>query len=618
MVNSFVPLFDSASTLTKHLDSMVEEDSKSAVELVEEPLQDLDEGSDDDFLYEELEVESEDDVEDNYSEDLDGIIRSLQTAKAEEQTSKDDPESKAPGEVTRRPEVIDDFFRNFLVKMNLTRTLESFETEWYEMKATGRLEEENIGNVPDIYILNQQLQDVISTLRSELRSARAIADKATSTWDKFRKERDFHRMHHKRVGQEKNKLLTDLKRLRKHYSQYEPTIKELRHKYEVAMKEKMLMRLERDRISSKLEGLEKRVEGTQKAADRQQKLSTSAVSDSQDPKTTVKGKDEKRKPRSDSKHNLPAVDRENPYANLEFEALQVNSFSLQKTFKGHLMSVADIAIHPKKPVVATASDDTTWKLWSIPSGDLIMAGEGHKDWVAGLSFHPQGTQIATASGDSTVKLWDFKAARCTLTFTEHTQAVWDIAFHDTGDFLASCSLDHSTRLWDIATAKCKTTLRGHVDSVNSVCWQPFTNNLCSGSSDKTVSLWDVRTGLCAQTFYGHLNSCNSVVFDLKGSFIASCDADGIVKLWDIRMVSEFGSIDVGPHSANKVSIDRSGKVLCVACDDAEIKCFSLKGDSPTELCQLKGHEDSVLSVGFDPYGQYLLSSGADMTFRVWS
>ena len=38
------------------------------------------------------------------------------------------------------------------------------------------------------------------------------------------KERDFHRMHHKRVGQEKNKLLTDIKRLRKHYSQYEPTI----------------------------------------------------------------------------------------------------------------------------------------------------------------------------------------------------------------------------------------------------------------------------------------------------------------------------------------------------------------------------------------------------------
>ena len=108
-------------------------------------------------------------------------------------------------------------------------------------------------------------------------------------------------------------------------------------------------------------------------------------------------------------------------------------------------------------------------------------------------------------------------------------------------------------------------------SVNSVCWQPFTNNLCTGSSDKTVSLWDARTGLCAQTFYGHLNSCNSVVFDLKGEFVASCDADGVIKLWDVRMVAGMASIDVGPHSANKVSLDRSGKVLAVACDDAAVR-----------------------------------------------
>lgn len=133
-----------------------------------------------------------------------------------------------------------------------------------------------------------------------------------------------------------------------------------------------------------------------------------------------------------------------------------------------------------------------------------------------------------------------------------------------------------------------------------------------------MSLWDARTGLCAQTFYGHLNSCNSVVFDLKGEFVASCDADGVIKLWDVRMVAEMASIDVGPHSANKVSLDRSGKVLAVACDDAAVKCFSLKGDTPTEICQLNGHEDSALSVGFDPYGAYAISSGADMTFRVWS
>ena len=48
-----------------------------------------------------------------------------------------------------------------------------------------------------------------------------------------------------------------------------------------------------------------------------------------------------------------------------------------------------VAIHPRKPVVATASDDATWKMWGLPDGDLIMTGDGHKEWVAGLDFHPR-------------------------------------------------------------------------------------------------------------------------------------------------------------------------------------------------------------------------------------
>jgi hypothetical protein len=46
----------------------------------------------------------------------------------------------APGQTTKKPEVMDDFLRNFFVKMGLSRTCEMFEAEWYEMKATGRLE----------------------------------------------------------------------------------------------------------------------------------------------------------------------------------------------------------------------------------------------------------------------------------------------------------------------------------------------------------------------------------------------------------------------------------------------------------------------------------------------
>merc|ERR1719201_3293038 len=113
--------------------------------------------------------------------------------------------------------------------------------------------------VPDLYARNQDLFEEVAVLRQELDKARQVALKAKQTWDKFRKERDFHRMHHRRVTQEKNKLIVDLKRLKKHYEQYEPTLTELRHKYECAMKEKMLMRLERDRFATKNETLQKQI-----------------------------------------------------------------------------------------------------------------------------------------------------------------------------------------------------------------------------------------------------------------------------------------------------------------------------------------------------------------------
>ena len=44
--------------------------------------------------------------------------------------------------------------------------------------------------------------------------------------------------------------------------QYEPTIEELRHKYEAAMKEKMLVKLEKDRLAARSEALQAQVRCT--------------------------------------------------------------------------------------------------------------------------------------------------------------------------------------------------------------------------------------------------------------------------------------------------------------------------------------------------------------------
>jgi len=567
----------------------------------------MEEDSDDDFDYQEVAVDSGDELdEDAVDDDLESALESIKRKIKPGHGNEDPLQGKVHPVVSKRPEVLDDFIRNFLIKMNLTKTLESFQAEWYELTQKGELTEEDVGVVPDIYLRNQQMDDNVKYLRTELDKARKIAEHAESMFDNLRKERDFHRMHHKRVVQEKNKLIKDLRRLREHYKHFEPALEETKEKYERLMREKSMLKLDRDKLSTKVGQLEQQVNTlTLKGKDNDDSKQSSRKS-----RVTIGG-------RQDSV--LPPDDRENPWLNKQVVPVKAEGLQPSKTFEGgHKLAVTDIKLHPKKSVVATCSDDSTWMLWALPSGELIIKGEGHKDWIAACDFHPRGSHLVTGSGDCTVKLWDFAKTSCQATFTDHTQAVWDVAIHDCGDFVVSASMDHTVKLWDINSLRCRQTFRGHVDSVNAVCFQPFSNNIATASGDKTVSLWDARTGLCMQTFYGHMNACNSVAFNNTGDCVVSADADGVVKLWDVRMVHEKMHIETGEHGINQAKFDPSGKTLACASDDGTVKMYDCEGDAGQLGGVLRAHTDSVQALCFDNDGGFMLSAGSDATFRMWS
>ena len=64
-----------------------------------------------------------------------------------------------------RPSVVDDFIRNFLIKVGMTNTLDAFNTEWYALQAKGRLGEEYTTKVPDIYLRNEELDEQVRIIK---------------------------------------------------------------------------------------------------------------------------------------------------------------------------------------------------------------------------------------------------------------------------------------------------------------------------------------------------------------------------------------------------------------------------------------------------------------------
>jgi hypothetical protein len=203
----------------------------------------------------------------------------------------------------------------------------------------------------------------------------------------------------------------------------------------------------------------------------------------------------------------------------------------------HSRGIGGMALHMRKHIVATASDDCTWKIFNLDTAENIMTGEGHREWISGVDFHPAGSHLVTCGADSALKLWDFINSGIAHTFQNISHGpLWKAKFHDTGDFVLTGANDGAIKLFDLQAVKLRQQYRSHTDSVNGLMWQPFTNFFVSGGADKSVSIWDMRTGLTVQTFYGHLNTVNDCGFSIGGQYVASVDADGIVKLWDIRQV----------------------------------------------------------------------------------
>ena len=311
-----------------------------------------------------------------------------------------------------------------------------------------------------------------------------------------------------------------------------------------------------------------------------------------------------------------AIEEKNPYA----------FFRYLRTLRGHSLPVYAVKFaFSDRPIIASASADTTIKLWDPKTAQEICTLSGHTDAVISLATSPNGQILASGSADTTIKLWDLRTGMELRTFVGHSYSVLSLAITPDGKTLASASADNTIKLWDLPTGEEIRTLSRHVASVTCLSISGDGKILASGSADTTIKLWDLQSGDEIRTLNADSGIVFSVCFHPTTELLASSHGgDKTINLWN-AYTGDIERTIAKTEPVASIAISPDGKTLSFSGGYAyEQNIGLLNLDVGEMLASFEGggygscnHKSLVYAIAFSHDSQILASGSKDATVKLW-
>lgn len=140
------------------------------------------------------------------------------------------------------------------MRFGLCRTLRAFESEWYGSVQKELLEALHTATLPNALEHRQLLQSELQRACRETARLRKGVLKAAECFMRIQKDKDFHQTQYRQELSHKNMVTEHISFLKNRIEHCELALEQLGKKYEAALKEKMLLVLERTKSRPVKEG----------------------------------------------------------------------------------------------------------------------------------------------------------------------------------------------------------------------------------------------------------------------------------------------------------------------------------------------------------------------------
>lgn len=328
------------------------------------------------------------------------------------------------------------------------------------------------------------------------------------------------------------------------------------------------------------------------------------------------------------------------------------TWNAKYTLRSHFDCVRALAFHPQEPVLITASEDHTLKLWNLQktvpakkSASLdvepLYTFRGHNSPVLCLAMSTNGEQCYSGALDGTINCWNLPNANIDpydnydpevlrAPLEGHSDAVWSLSVSHTKDLLLSASSDATVKLWSpqskvpLLQTFTAETADGTPTSVDFV--RDELDKVVATYQNSSCLVFDTETKKvllrfeAQQEISGNLGKyIYKVICHPTLPMMITAHEDRHIRFWDNNTGNLVHSMVAHLDAVTSLAIDAHGLYLLSGSHDCSIRLWNI--DNKTCVQEITAHrkkfDESILDVAFHPTKQYIASAGADAIAKVF-
>ncbi|XP_014234227.1 striatin [Trichogramma pretiosum] len=320
------------------------------------------------------------------------------------------------------------------------------------------------------------------------------------------------------------------------------------------------------------------------------------------------------------------------------------SWNAKYTLRSHFDAVRALVFHPTEPVLITASDDHTLKLWNLhktvpakKSASLdvepLYTFRAHTGPVLSLAMNNTGSHCFSGGLDGKIHCWTLPSANIdpydsydpsllSQTLTGHTDAVWGLSMCHPRSQLLSVSADGTVKLWSPASKvpllnNYTSELDKNPTSVDFIWDEP--HKLVVAYEEACV-IFDGETGQVVSRLAGDATQgVNRIVAHPILPLVITASEDRSIRFYDHRSASLAHSMVAHLDAVTSLAVDPNGLYLLSGSHDCSIRLWNM--DNKTCVQEITAHrkkfDESILDVAFHPSRPFIASAGADALAKVF-